>query len=81
MHTHPIEPVAAVDTLGAGDGFIAGFLVAYGSGLGIDTALARGAKLAAQVCGFKGAFGHGTPILPGQPGLDAGKIVRRYDTA
>jgi fructoselysine 6-kinase len=81
MHMHPIEPVDAVDTLGAGDGFVAGFLLAYGSGLGIDAALARGAKLAAQVCGFKGAFGHGTPILPGQPGLDASKIVRRNDTA
>jgi fructoselysine 6-kinase len=81
MHMHPIEPVDAVDTLGAGDGFIAGFLLAYGSGFGIDAALARGAKLAAEVCGFKGAFGHGTPILPGQPGTDASKIIRRDDAA
>ncbi len=79
MHARPIQPVDVVDTLGAGDGFIAGFLVAYGSGLGIDAALAQGTSRAAQVCSFKGAFGHGTPILPGQPGLDASKIVRRAD--
>jgi fructoselysine 6-kinase len=79
IHVQSIERVAVVDTLGAGDGFIAGFLVAHGQGLGIDASLARGAERAGQVCGFKGAFGHGTPILPGQPGLDRSKIVRRAD--
>jgi fructoselysine 6-kinase len=79
LHMQSIPSVEVVDTLGAGDGFIAGFLIAYGSGLGIGRSLESGAERAAQVCGFKGAFGHGTPILPGQPGLDRSKIVRRAD--
>jgi len=69
-----------IDTLGAGDGFIAAFLVAHGAGLPVTECLDRGARRAAEVCESKGAFGHGVPIIPGQPGLDPAAIVRREDT-
>lgn len=60
IHRQAIVPTKVVDTLGAGDGFIAGFLLAHLGGAAIDRALAAGAEYAAQVCTWQGAFGHGT---------------------
>lgn len=62
--------VVPVDTLGAGDGFIAAFLVAHATGCELAECLARGVAYAATVCGIKGAFGRGVTVQPGQPGLD-----------
>jgi fructoselysine 6-kinase len=73
----PAVPAEIIDTLGAGDGFIAGFLAAHASGAPVAACLTRGATQAARVCGSKGGFGHGIPIVPGQPGLDPSQIVRR----
>ena len=53
------QPVAVVDTLGAGDGFIAAFLVASLRQDSLGHALAAGMKNAAGVCGRFGAFGYG----------------------
>ena len=64
-----IVEATVVDTLGAGDGFIAGFLMARLQGQPIRTALSRGAECAGQVCSYRGAFGHEAPLRPGQPGL------------
>lgn len=55
-------PAHVIDTLGAGDGFIAGFLVAWARGSELSACLSRGARQAAEVCGTKGGFGHGVPI-------------------
>jgi fructoselysine 6-kinase len=71
----PAAPAVIVDTLGAGDGLIAGFLAALAAGCPLDACLTRGALQAARVCAHKGGFGHGAPIVPGQPGLDASQIV------
>ena len=60
LHRHGVSPANLVDTLGAGDGFIAAFLMDMIGGAGIDAALAAGADHAAQVCGYQGAFGHAT---------------------
>lgn len=65
----PVRPAQVVDTLGAGDGFIAAFLLAMLKGEDIEAALAKGALHAAHVCTYRGAFGYETPIRPGQPGL------------
>jgi fructoselysine 6-kinase len=64
-----VSPASVVDTLGAGDGFIAAFLLALLQGEDIQDALGKGASHAAHVCGYRGAFGYETPIRPGQPGL------------
>lgn len=69
-------PTDLVDTLGAGDALIAGFLVAHSNGLSLSDCLARGTAQAARACSEKGGFGHGMKIVPNQPGLDASQIVR-----
>jgi fructoselysine 6-kinase len=51
------QRVNPVDTLGAGDGFISGFLVGLYSGATVDQAAEAGAAAAARACGFNGAFG------------------------
>jgi fructoselysine 6-kinase len=64
----PPRAVTPIDTLGAGDAFISGFLVAYagqpaGSGperaTAIAGALEKAAAFAAEICQVQGAFGHG----------------------
>jgi fructoselysine 6-kinase len=60
----PVVPTELRDTLGAGDGFIAGFLVALLDGAPLPTALQKGANFAAAVCTWQGAFGHASPFPP-----------------
>ena len=64
FHEQAANPASVVDTLGAGDGFIAACLLAILDGAGIPAALAAGAKQAAQVCGYQGGFGHGVAWKP-----------------
>jgi fructoselysine 6-kinase len=56
-------PTEVVDTLGAGDGFISGLLVALLSGQDLKSAMASGADFASRVCGWSGGFGHSAPWL------------------
>lgn len=50
--------VNVVDTLGAGDGFISGFLVGIHDGVSFEEALMLGSKNAAKACADQGAFGY-----------------------
>lgn len=67
FHQAPHE-VRPIDTLGAGDAFITGFLISYVEGkakTGVPTdelikhSLEKAASFAAEICQVQGAFGHG----------------------
>jgi fructoselysine 6-kinase len=53
-----------VDTLGAGDAFIARFLVGYLQGEEAKAALRKASQAAAAACLSHGAFGHGVAFDP-----------------
>lgn len=57
-----VVPVQPVDTLGAGDAFLTGFLMSHLSGAAIPRALQAAAEAAAAACTYYGAFGYGTAI-------------------
>lgn len=59
LYHQGIVPTTVVDTLGAGDAFIARFLVEYLGGQPIAASMALAAVAAAETCGYYGAFGHG----------------------
>ncbi|MDT3668141.1 fructoselysine 6-kinase [Cronobacter dublinensis] len=52
----PPEPVEVVDTMGAGDAYIAGFLCAVATGLPLVDAMKQGTRCAAQTIGYHGAW-------------------------
>lgn len=54
--TQGIEPIEVIDTTGAGDSFIAGFLSANLSGRDWETCLESGRRLAGRTCGHVGGF-------------------------
>jgi fructoselysine 6-kinase len=65
----PAVPVRAVDTLGAGDAYLAALLCGLSSGRPLHDAAAGAAAYAAAVCEHYGAFGHPVPIP--QPSQEA----------
>lgn len=56
------QTTMVVDTMGAGDSFIAGFLVAYMDTHSIEKAAKKASQNAADTCGLDGGFGHGKPF-------------------
>ena len=61
-YSQGILPTKVVDTLGAGDSFIAGFITAYKKGSDIEESLAYATKCAAKTCTFYGGFGYPHPF-------------------
>ena len=55
-YTLGIVEAEVIDTLGAGDSFIAGFMYSIASGESIDDALRRGTKLASETIQYFGAW-------------------------
>ncbi|GAB3263824.1 carbohydrate kinase family protein [Arthrobacter pigmenti] len=64
FHEQPAHSVETIDSLGAGDAFIARMLVGLLENEMPAVFLAAAAALAAQTCLQHGAFGYGTPIPP-----------------
>ena len=58
IYYQDVKKVEAVDTMGAGDSFIAGFLSAYGNNLPMKEALNYAAEQSAKTCMIRGGFGH-----------------------
>lgn len=56
-----IKPAKVVDTLGAGDSFLAGYLTGILTGRSIEAALDFAAECAAATCSYFGAFGYPHP--------------------
>lgn len=57
-----IVKVEAIDTMGAGDSFIAGFLTHYTDHRDMEAALSYAAERAAHTCTQRGGFGHPHPF-------------------
>ncbi|SDN06690.1 fructoselysine 6-kinase [Fictibacillus solisalsi] len=58
-----IEEAEVIDTLGAGDSFIAGFLTSFFNQSSIEESLQFAALNAARTCEVMGAFGHGKSLM------------------
>lgn len=56
------RPITPVDTLGAGDAYMAAFAVRYLLDGNIPQAMSAGTQNATQVCGHYGGWGHGIPL-------------------
>ncbi|WP_421926736.1 PfkB family carbohydrate kinase [Neoaquamicrobium sediminum] len=63
IYEAPAVPMQPVDTLGAGDTFIARTLVGLLRDEAPETILRGAAEAAAQTCLSPGAFGHGVPMM------------------
>jgi fructoselysine 6-kinase len=57
-----IKEVTVVDTMGAGDSFIAGFLTSYAKGEDMESALNFAAESAAITCTVNGGWGYPHPL-------------------
>jgi fructoselysine 6-kinase len=69
----PAAPATVVDTLGAGDTFIARTLYGLLAGETPAAILAAAAQAAAVTCGYFGAVGHGAPIALDMEAYEARK--------
>lgn len=63
-HEQASRPCDVIDSMGAGDGFIAAFLLAWQTGESLADCLLKGANFAACVCASAGGFGHGQTLDP-----------------
>ncbi|MFG1955340.1 PfkB family carbohydrate kinase [Micromonospora sp. NPDC048830] len=71
-----IRATQTIDTLGAGDAFIAGFLSAMNAGADLDQCLDVASAAGALACTYRGAFGY-----PVEAGPEArAQLIRRYET-
>ena len=63
FYTQGIVKTEVIDTMGAGDSFIAGFLTNYGDTKNIKKALSFASAKAAATCRVHGGFGYPHPII------------------
>ena len=65
LYTQSIKPSKAIDTMGAGDGFIGCFLSTYPKTRDMEAALEKASEYAAKICENHGAFGYPKEIYEG----------------
>ncbi|MFC7395465.1 PfkB family carbohydrate kinase [Scopulibacillus cellulosilyticus] len=58
IYEQPAKDIKPVDTLGAGDSFMAGFCYSYLKEREVDKALSFATEVATKTCGYFGAFEH-----------------------
>jgi len=63
LHIEPADPIVPVDTLGAGDAFLARFVCGLEVGESLADAAHAATSWASSVCLHHGAFGHPAPIV------------------
>ncbi|MGO4586617.1 PfkB family carbohydrate kinase [Arthrobacter sp. 2RAF6] len=64
IHYQEAAPAQVVDTLGAGDSFIARLVVRLWEGVGLTEAAGEAAFYSAEVCGVPGGYGYGRSLVP-----------------
>lgn len=64
IHRAPAGPGTVIDTLGAGDAFIARLLVGIARSEPLDELLAASTRYATAACADHGAYGHEAPLAP-----------------
>lgn len=62
VYSSEIYTVDVVDTMGAGDSFIAGFLASYFKDHDMEKSLKYASRRAAHTCTLRGGFGHAHPF-------------------
>jgi len=62
VYSQGIVETSVVDTLGAGDSYIARVLYETQRGTELDETMRRASESAAETCGYYGAWGHGASI-------------------
>jgi 2-dehydro-3-deoxygluconokinase len=75
VHRHPAVPVSAVDPVGAGDAFVAGYLSAYLAGMSEPDRLERACVCGAFAVSCQGDW-EGAPRLAELPLLSGDDVVR-----
>ena len=63
VHDQAAAPTQVVDTLGAGDSFIARLIVRLWEGVELQDAAAQAALYSAEVCSVPGGFGYGRALV------------------
>lgn len=72
-----VRDIVAIDALGAGDGFITGFLAAHAADRSLEECLDVASAAGALACMMRGAFGH--PVIAGDDARS--QMVRRISMA
>ncbi len=58
IYEQQVKKIEVIDTMGAGDSLIAGFLTSYMSGDDMEAAIAKGTRSAEKTCQVYGGFGY-----------------------
>jgi fructoselysine 6-kinase len=75
IHYQEAAPAQVVDTLGAGDSFIARLVVRLWEGVELTEAARQAALYSAEVCGVPGGYGYGRALVPPTAGAALAQLT------